>query len=174
MSFVFLGALMTKKCGASIIANAVYLSPPLMPSLWCMGGGLKPLAAERFAIIVANIRFMIISADRNFQTVAPTAALRWMVNDMATMNPSKLRDILEKLPYSGFRESKQQAIRAIITKYLNGELVHVVRCKDCEYWMYEYDDVGLCAVDAPDTDGVERHAFDFCSCGERKDDAGNH
>lgn len=50
------------------------------------------------------------------------------------------------------------------------DAVPVVRCKDCEYWMYEYDDVGLCAVDVPDVDGVERHAYDFCSHGERKDD----
>ena len=51
------------------------------------------------------------------------------------------------------------------------DAVPVVRCKDCEYWMYEYDDVGLCAVDVPDVDGVERHASDFCSHGERKENA---
>ena len=48
------------------------------------------------------------------------------------------------------------------------DAVEVVRCKDCENWMYEYDDVGLCVTDVPDIDGVQRHACDFCSYGERK------
>ena len=46
----------------------------------------------------------------------------------------------------------------------------VVRCKDCEWWMYEYDDVGLCVTDVPDIDGVQRLACDFCSYGERRTD----
>ena len=45
-----------------------------------------------------------------------------------------------------------------------------VLCKDCTNWMYEYDDVGLCVVDVPDIDGVQRKAYDFCSYGERKGD----
>ena len=45
----------------------------------------------------------------------------------------------------------------------------VVRCHECEYWMYEYDDVGLCVIDVPDIDGVQRFDHDFCSYGERKD-----
>lgn len=51
------------------------------------------------------------------------------------------------------------------------DAVEVVRCKDCEYWMYEYDDVGLCCADAPDIDGVERTALNYCSTGERRTDA---
>ena len=51
------------------------------------------------------------------------------------------------------------------------DVVKVVRCKDCKQWMYEYDDVGLCVTDVPDVDGVQRHACDFCSYGERKDNA---
>lgn len=54
-----------------------------------------------------------------------------MVSDMAIMNPSKLRDVLDLLPYCNLSDSKKRAIEAIITKYLNGEIVPVVRCKDC-------------------------------------------
>lgn len=49
-------------------------------------------------------------------------------------------------------------------------MVEVVRCKDCEYWRHEFEDVGLCKVDVPDVEGVERCADDFCSYGERKAD----
>lgn len=62
----------------------------------------------------------------------------------------------------------------ILAFYPTIDAVPVVRCKDCEYWMYEYDDVGLCVVDVPDVDGVERCAHDFYSHGERRDDAENH
>lgn len=50
------------------------------------------------------------------------------------------------------------------------DAVEVVRRKDCENWMYEYDDVGLCVTDVPDIDGVQRLAQDFCSYGERRTD----
>lgn len=53
------------------------------------------------------------------------------------------------------------------------DAVPVVRCKDCKHWMFEYDDVGLCAADVPDIDGVERTALNFCSIGERRTDADN-
>lgn len=55
-------------------------------------------------------------------------------------------------------------------KFMNYKnTVEVVRCKDCKNWMYELDNVGLCVVDGPDIEGVERYADDFCSNGERKD-----
>ena len=54
------------------------------------------------------------------------------------------------------------------TKCCECERVEVIRCKDCTNWMHEYDDVGLCAVDVPDIDGVQRHANGFCSYGERR------
>ena len=50
------------------------------------------------------------------------------------------------------------------------DAVEVVRCKDCKNWMYEYCDVGLCVTDAPDIDGVQRRADDFCAYGERRTD----
>jgi hypothetical protein len=43
----------------------------------------------------------------------------------------------------------------------------LVRCRDCEYWRHDFEDVGICVVDAPDIDGVERLADDFCSYAER-------
>ena len=49
------------------------------------------------------------------------------------------------------------------------DAVEVVRCKDCKEWNYEYDDVGLCTVDVPDIDGVQRKACDYCSNGERRE-----
>ena len=52
----------------------------------------------------------------------------------------------------------------------SGQLVEVVRCKDCKWW-HEDDDVGYC--DNPD--GLDNYAkpTDFCSYGERKDGDGN-
>ena len=44
----------------------------------------------------------------------------------------------------------------------------LVCCRDCEYWRPDYEDVGLCVVDAPDIDGVERQADDFCRYAERR------
>ena len=52
---------------------------------------------------------------------------------MAKMNPSKLRNVLEALPSCNLSGTKKEAIDTIITRYLNGDIVSVVRCKDC-YW----------------------------------------
>lgn len=48
------------------------------------------------------------------------------------------------------------------------DAVEVVRCGECEHWMYINDDVGLCVVDVPDIDGVVRNADFFCKYGERR------
>lgn len=74
---------------------------------------------------------------------------------MAIMNPSKLRDILDLLPCCNLSDTKKKAIEAIITKYLNGEIVPVVhgrwekfnlgiydfalrlRCSNCQQAVYE-------------------------------------
>ena len=66
-------------------------------------------------------------------------------------------------------ECEGKTLRQWLLAIAGGEAVHVVRCKDCTQWMYEYDDVGLCVTDVPDVDGVQRRADDFCSYGERKD-----
>ena len=44
----------------------------------------------------------------------------------------------------------------------------LVRCEDCEYWRREFENVGLCTVDAPDIEGVERLENDFCRYAERR------
>ena len=53
----------------------------------------------------------------------------------------------------------------------NAAKSELVRCEDCKNWIYQYEDVGTCVVDAPDIDGVERLEVDFCSLGERRTDA---
>jgi hypothetical protein len=60
-----------------------------------MGGGLKCRVAERFVIIAVNIRFMIISADRNFQTTVPTAVQRCIAVTMAKplFTPEELEEM---------------------------------------------------------------------------------
>jgi hypothetical protein len=63
-----------------------------------------------------------------------------------------------------------EGVRHMIDAMPEVDAVPVVRCKDCEYWMYEYDDIGLCVTDVPDIDGVQRLACDFCSYGERRTD----
>lgn len=65
-------------------------------------------------------------------------------------------------------ESEIQCLKTILGLDTTGDVVEVVRCKDCTQWMYEYDDVGLCVTDVPDIDGVQRRACDFCSYGERR------
>ena len=58
---------------------------------------------------------------------------------------------------------------ALQKKVESGELVEVVRCKDCKHWVQD-DDVGYC--DNPD--GLDNYARpnDFCSYGERRTDNG--
>ena len=93
---------------------------------------------------------------------------------MAIMNPSKLRDVLELLPYCNQSTSKQKAIEAIITKYLSGEIVPVVRCKDCKHYS---KDGNWCHRNSHFDDDVYSMNWndfgddDFCSYGERKTDA---
>lgn len=83
------------------------------------------------------------------------------------MNPSKLRDVLDLLPYCNLSDTKKKAIEAIITKYLNGEIVPVVRCKDCLYYHNDISGIPFCEIwdDCfTDDDG-------YCYRGERKADA---
>lgn len=62
---------------------------------------------------------------------------------MAIMNPSKLRNFLKKLPYSHFDNSTKTAVEALITKYLNGDIVPVVHGR----WIDNVDENGkLCNV----------------------------
>jgi hypothetical protein len=75
-------------------------------------------------------------------------------------------------PYDQYDMGYVDAVEQIenFLEYNTVDAVPVVRCKDCKYWWYEYDNVGLCVTDVPDIDGVQRLAFDFCSYGERKTD----
>lgn len=94
---------------------------------------------------------------------------------MGIMNPSKLRNFLKKLPYAHFDNSTKIAVETIITKYLNGEIVPVVRCKDCiysrpidredSYEAFYGEDCVWCTEN-----DVGMHNHGFCSKGERKDD----
>lgn len=87
---------------------------------------------------------------------------------MAKMNPSKLRNVLAELPYCNLSSTKKDAIDTIITKYLTGEIVSVVRCRDCGCFNASGtgDGCGFCFAfyDEVKEDG-------FCSYGERKDNA---
>lgn len=51
-------------------------------------------------------------------------------------------------------------------KRLNGYVVPVVRCKDCRFWVREFDNVGHCTYAGIHLDHAE---YGFCSYGERKD-----
>ena len=58
-------------------------------------------------------------------------------------------------------------LTAWVELLLNGELVEVVRCKDCKYFIEPTATDGLCELD-----GNHRIIWrndDFCSYGERKD-----
>ena len=77
--------------------------------------------------------------------------------------------LIEILRVPIFPHELADPTEAVADYLLDNDVVPVVRCKDCENWMYEYDDVGLCVTDVPDVEGVQRYACDFCSYGERKD-----
>lgn len=71
---------------------------------------------------------------------------------MAIMNPSKLRDVLDILPSCNLSDSKKRAIEAIITKYLNGDIVTVVHGRwvvytdEDEYSFSEYFKCSICGA----------------------------
>lgn len=89
---------------------------------------------------------------------------------MAIMNPSKLRNCYDALPHSNLSDTKQKALEALIMKYLNGEIVPVVRCKDCKNYNqnpYSKEDEKWCMCWS---DWIPTEPDDFCSYGERKAD----
>lgn len=86
---------------------------------------------------------------------------------MAIMNPSKLRNCYDALPHSNLSDTKQKALEALIMKYLNGEIVSVVRCKDCKELFHD-GDMYCCSLHKG---LVFIKADSFCSYGERKEDS---
>lgn len=65
--------------------------------------------------------------------------------------------------YEFFKEEAE-----IMGKYANGELVEVVRCKDCERVSFDYHDEQYPCFCDKWLQGVEYD--DYCSKGERKND----
>lgn len=57
-------------------------------------------------------------------------------------------------------------VRKAIEQTPTADVVEVVRCKDCKYWVYE-DDLGMFCSHWGST-LAESQADDFCSYGERK------
>lgn len=60
---------------------------------------------------------------------------------------------------------QQERILDALQKVPAADAVEVVRCKDCRFWVPEFDNVGYC-----DYAGVhlDHAAYGFCSYGERK------
>ena len=139
-----------------------------------MGGGMKTIGNMSALDVRSTSRMKFrgfLTQSMECRTTAPTAVQRWMVMEMA-----KYADIepfydwlteLIRLDTSDYPDHNTLMFYEILDEL--DSLTEVVRCKDCKNWMYEYDDVGLCVTDVPDVDGVQRHACDFCSYGERKD-----
>jgi hypothetical protein len=140
------------------------------------GGNLLTMMVRGVLICVLFVKdecTMLITI--NLINTVQTAVQRWMVMGMV----KDCYNCTDKCPQAELahqvavgRMYATKAYIALAKKIDNGELVEVVRCKDCKNWMYEYDDVGLCVTDVPDIDGVQRLAHDFCSYGERQDDHG--
>jgi len=59
------------------------------------------------------------------------------------------------------------AIKLLLEKCHTVDAVPVVRCKDCRYWVREFDNVGHCTYAGIHLDHAE---YGFCSYGERKND----
>lgn len=109
---------------------------------------------------------------------------------MAIMNPSKLRACYDALPHSNLSETKQKALEALITKYLNGELVPVVHgrweiicASSRSYCTEEYDEdfymkcseCGRMVFDISQDDAMVGNwkkifnEFPYCHCGAQMD-----
>ena len=55
-------------------------------------------------------------------------------------------------------------VKAIINEQPTADVEEVVRCKDCEHWIYWSDEKrGSCKLNHMSTNGD-----DFCSCGKRR------
>ena len=75
--------------------------------------------------------------------------------------------------YEFFKEEAE-----IMGKYANGELVEVVRCKDCKYFEPDlipisyFEGDGVCCHEHWKLEdvGFEVKEIDFCSYGERRED----
>lgn len=80
----------------------------------------------------------------------------------------KIAKLFLEPDYQHTGESWRNGLHLALEAVYELPTVEIVRCKDCKNWWYEYDDVGLCITDVPDIDGVQRLAYDFCSCGEKK------
>ena len=122
---------------------------------------------------------------QKLSTIAPTAVRRWMVMVMV----DKCKSCTEKCPQAEMAHQaalgRMYTTREFITllkKVESGELVEVVRCKDCEKWerTEPYRNYGYCHhpgfhLRIP---YVMNDKFfhpltkttDFCSYGERKTD----
>lgn len=53
-------------------------------------------------------------------------------------------------------------------KLESGELVEVVRCKNCNHWRVTFDNLHICDILGIDEYDIE-NINHFCSCGERKE-----
>ena len=72
-------------------------------------------------------------------------------------------------------EVRRKYAADLLKRIESGELVEVVRCKDCKHFE-EYDPIGICGLHSiipmRNRNGVFVHMTkeDFCSCGERKEE----
>ena len=118
------------------------------------------------AISVLNVD----EVARTKETTAPTAVQRWMVMGMA----NKCDSCTQKCPQS--ERAHQAALGrmyatnefiALLKKVESGELVEVVRCKDCKHRAIGDN---VCIHPNRIGDGyIEVKDNDFCSYGERRE-----
>ena len=96
-----------------------------------------------------------------------------IVVDIDTIYKELRNDLDEKIMQAvlnfDIKVDKAELIRALELdkKVRNGELVEVVRCKDCKHRRPFYRDKGICDLWA--TDGIDVFDDGFCNYGERRD-----
>lgn len=79
---------------------------------------------------------------------------------MAKMSrKTEAKSILRELPLLGLSHTKRHFLERILNGFINGDIVPVVRCKECKYWDVEVNECG---------DWCGFHKDDFCSYGERR------
>ena len=123
-------------------------------------------------VVFVPVGLALMRGDSRYeQTTAPTAVQRWMVMGMA----DRCENCTEKCPQAEMahqaalgRMYATKEFIAILKKVESGELVEVVRCKDCKWYAPNHDGRWFgCAFDIRHPDDVPK-ADDFCSYGERR------
>lgn len=146
---------------------------------WCMGGVNTAKTENRLSV---QGLFLATMESGTKSTTAPTAAQRWMVMGMADKAVDWFAEanryavlLMEQAAKAEKVTDKPLERKIIANGAILADLVQVVRCKDCKYYMENpWGEVADDMVCKFWIDWIYPAPNDFCSYGERRtDDAEN-